>query len=278
VVSDGSGGFAVEAIEVDEPGPGEVLVEIKASGVCHTDNDLTRVPVPLVLGHEGAGIVAATGEGVTGLVAGDRVVLSWAIPCGRCFYCVAGEQHLCEAQSPLAGLGGHAHISGTRRANGDSVVRAFSLGTMSTHALVRAEAVVPLPDGVPFTSACITGCGVMTGFGSVVNVARVVPGASVVVLGCGGVGLNVIQTARIAGATSIIAVDPKPSRLEMAVRFGATATLEPSATTLTCPAWPSECAPRPTDGAPTTPSSAPRCRRWERHPWPWSATGGPRSR
>jgi len=229
VVSDGTGGFAVQDITVDDPAAGEVLVEIKASGVCHTDHDLMGVPVPFVLGHEGAGVVLAVGQGVTGLAAGDRVVLSWSIPCGRCFQCVAGNQHLCETQSPLFGLGGHATVTGTRLGDGRSVIRAFSLGTMSTHTLVRADAVVRLPDDVPFTSACIAGCGVMTGFGSVVNAAKVEPGASVVVLGCGGVGLNVIQGARISGATAIIAVDTKASRLEMALQFGATATIEPDA-------------------------------------------------
>jgi S-(hydroxymethyl)glutathione dehydrogenase/alcohol dehydrogenase len=228
VVSDGRGAFAVEDITVDDPQRGEVLVEIKASGICHTDHDLAGAPIPFVLGHEGAGVVRAIGDGVEGLAAGDRVMLSWSIPCGACFQCVAANQHLCERNSPLNGLGGHAHVSGTRRVGGKSVIRAFSLGTLSTLTLVRAEAVVPLPDAVPFTSACIAGCGVMTGFGSVVNAAKVVPGASVVVLGCGGVGLNVIQGARISGATKIIAVDTKPVRLEMALRFGATETIEPA--------------------------------------------------
>ena len=229
VVSDGRGGFGLEDVEVDDPAGGEVLVEIRASGVCHTDHDLIGAPVPFVLGHEGAGVVVAVGEGVHGLAGGDRVVLSWSIPCGACFQCVGGSQHLCERNSPLNGLGGHAHVSGTRRAGGQSVIRAFSLGTMSTLALVRAEAVVPLPDGVPFTSAAIAGCGVMTGVGSVINAAKVEPGSSVVVLGCGGVGLNVVQGARISGATTIVAVDPSPTRREMAGRFGATEMIEPSA-------------------------------------------------
>jgi Zn-dependent alcohol dehydrogenase len=227
-VSDGVGGFSVRDIEIDEPAAGEVLVGIRASGVCHTDHDLlTAVPVPLVLGHEGAGVVLAVGEGVDGVAEGDAVLLSWSLPCRSCFQCAAGNEHLCETHSPLtAGLGGHAHLGGTR-VDGRPLVQAFALGTMSTHALVRREAVVPLPDGVPFTSACIVGCGVMTGFGSVVNAAKVEPGAAVVVLGCGGVGLNVIQGARISGAGVIIGVDPKPDRRSMATRFGATEVLEP---------------------------------------------------
>lgn len=215
-------------IEVDDPGPGEVLVEIRASGVCHTDHDLLGVPVPFVLGHEGAGVVLAVGDGVTRVAAGDPVLLTWSLPCGRCFQCTEGNEHLCETYGPLtAGLHGHAHRGGTR-ANGLPVLQAFALGTMSTHALVREQAVVPLPDDVPFASACIVGCGVMTGYGSAVNAAKVEPGSSVVVLGCGGVGLNVIQGARISGAGTIIAVDPKADRRDMALRFGATDALAPA--------------------------------------------------
>ena len=234
VVTDGRGGFAVRDTEVADPGPGEVLVEIKASGVCHTDHDLVGVPVPLVLGHEGAGVVQAVGDGVTGLDVGQSVLLSWSLPCGACFQCVEGNHHLCERHSPLnAGLGGHAHLGGITL-DGKPVFGAFALGTMATHTLVKREAVVPLPDGVPFTSACIVGCGVMTGYGSAVNAAKVQPGSSAVVLGTGGVGLNVIQGCRVSGAGMIIAVDPKPERLEMATRFGAThcITPEPDDTTL----------------------------------------------
>jgi S-(hydroxymethyl)glutathione dehydrogenase/alcohol dehydrogenase len=222
VISDGSGSFAVREIDVSEPRPGEVLVELKASGVCHTDHDLIKAPFPLVLGHEGAGVVAAVGAGVRQVAPGDRVVLSWSIPCGSCFQCVEGNQHLCERHSPLtARLGGHAHLEGTT-SGGRSVVRAFNLGTMSTHTLVREEAVVPIGVDISFAAASIVGCGVMTGFGSAVNAAAVRPGSSVAVLGCGGVGLNVVQGARVCGAKTIIAVDVRPARLDMAKRFGAT--------------------------------------------------------
>ena len=229
VVTDGAGGYAVRDTVVGDPGPGEVLVELRASGVCHTDHDLVGVPVPLVLGHEGAGIVQAVGDGVTGLDAGQPVLLSWSLPCGSCFQCVEGNHHLCERHSPLtAGLGGHAHVGGITL-DGTPVFGAFALGTMATHTLVKREAVVPLPDGVPFSSACIVGCGVMTGYGSAVNAAKVQPGTSAVVLGTGGVGLNVIQGCRVSGAGMIIAVDPKPERLEMATRFGATHCISPDA-------------------------------------------------
>ena len=223
VVSDGKGAMAVDTIEVGEPGPGEVLVALAASGVCHTDLQLAEtVPFPMVLGHEGAGTVSAVGDGVTGLAPGDRVLLTWAIACGTCFQCNRGNQVLCER----LGLGprGHARPEATTR-DGTPVPRAFNLGTMATATVVRREAVVKLTSDIPFPSASILGCGVMTGWGSVVNAARVEPGSSVVVLGCGGVGLNAIQGARIAGATSIVAVDVNLSRLEMATRFGATDTV-----------------------------------------------------
>ena len=228
VVTDGKGGLAVRDIEVGEPADGEVLVDLKASGLCHTDHDLIGVPLPLVLGHEGAGIVGAIGEGVTTVDVGDPVVLNWAIPCGSCFQCVEGNMHLCERGSPVAGRGGHAKLTGTTL-DGEPVVRAFNLGTMATATIVRAAAVVRIPDDVPFTAACIVGCGVMTGFGSVVNAAKVQPGSSVVVLGCGGVGLNAIQGARVSGASTIIAVDTNPARLELASRFGSTIGIQPEA-------------------------------------------------
>jgi len=224
VITGEDSAIAVVDVTVAAPADGEVLVELHASGVCHTDHDLRRYP-GLVLGHEGAGVVAAVGPGVTGIATGDRVVLNWAMPCGSCFQCVAGNQHLCEIGSPLQrGPGSHAHLESTLHEN-RPVRRAFGLGTMSTATVVRATAATPLPDGVPFTSAAIVGCGVMTGFGSVVNAAGVEPGTAVVVLGCGGVGLNVVQAARISGAGSIIGVDTKESRLALASRFGATETL-----------------------------------------------------
>jgi S-(hydroxymethyl)glutathione dehydrogenase/alcohol dehydrogenase len=219
VLSDGQGGVHVGDIEVGEPGDGEVLVALHASGVCHTDYDIAKVPFPMVLGHEGAGEVAAVGDGVPHVAVGDRVLLTWAIACGRCFQCSRGNQVLCEALGLTPR--GHADYSRTTH-NAQPVPRAFNLGTMSTHTIVRGEAVVKLTTDMPPTSACILGCGVMTGFGSVVNVAQVEPGSNVVVLGAGGVGLNAIQGARISSAGAVIAVDINEERLERARRFGAT--------------------------------------------------------
>jgi S-(hydroxymethyl)glutathione dehydrogenase / alcohol dehydrogenase len=226
-VGHGNGNFTIETISVAAPGRGEVCVQLKASGVCHTDWDSLSWKKKVVLGHEGAGIVAAVGSGVTHVAVGDSVMLNWAMTCGSCFQCLRGNHALCEAHSPVAGLdpmGGHAHAAATQW-QGEPLTRSFHLGTLSTHTVVKQEAVVRLPDGIPFASAAIMGCGVMTGYGSVVNAAQVTPGTSVVVIGCGGVGLNVIQGAKIAGAGQIIAVDLNENRLEMAKRFGATETL-----------------------------------------------------
>lgn len=224
IIADGMGRFSIEAIEVDPPGPGEVRVAMAAAGVCHTDHASLHWPGPLVMGHEGAGHVESIGAGVHGLVPGQPVLLNWAIPCGTCFQCRRDAQALCERTHELdvPRLGNsRAHPGGTRW-RGQPVERAFHLGTFSRYALVRAEAATPLPADLPPDLACILGCAVMTGVGSVVNVAAVAPGESVAVLGCGGVGLNVVQGARLAGATAIIAIDRVQARLDRARALGAT--------------------------------------------------------
>ncbi|MDP8244894.1 MAG: alcohol dehydrogenase catalytic domain-containing protein [Candidatus Hinthialibacter antarcticus] len=223
-IAHSDGTFSVEPVTVNKPGPGEALVELKASGVCHTDYDSMHTwKRDFILGHEGAGVVLETGDGVTEVEPGDRVILTWAISCGRCLQCNLGNIHICENYSPVTGphLGGHAHVESTLW-NGKPIDRSFNLGTMSNHTVVREEALVKIDVDIPFTSACIIGCGVMTGFGSVANAANVQTGSSVVVLGAGGVGLNVIQSARLAGAAAVIAVDVNRSRLAMANQFGAT--------------------------------------------------------
>ena len=216
-ISDGNGHFAIAEIDVAEPQAGEVLVRIKAAGVCHTDFDSMSVGGQQVMGHEGAGIVEAVGPNVSNVAPGDHVLLNWAIPCGECFQCKLGNQVLCED---------HPEIPVARTTyNCDPIPRMFRLGTMSTYTVVRKEAVTSIDKTIPFTSASIVGCGVMTGVGSVINAANVERGASVAVLGTGGVGLNVVQGARIAGANPIIAVDVNPGRLEMAIQYGATHTV-----------------------------------------------------
>jgi Zn-dependent alcohol dehydrogenase len=227
-IANGKGDFSIETINVSDPQGDEVLVQIKASGVCHTDWDSKSWGKPLILGHEGAGIVVKTGPNVKTVQEGDRVMLNWAIPCYQCFQCQEGNQHICESNSAVTAgntvSNGHATYHSTIH-QGKPIERAFSLGTMSEYTLVREAACVKITVDIPFSSACIVGCGVMTGYGSVVNAAQVKTGRSVVVLGTGGVGLNVIQGARICGAGQIIAIDVNPLRLEMAREYGATHTI-----------------------------------------------------
>jgi S-(hydroxymethyl)glutathione dehydrogenase / alcohol dehydrogenase len=226
-IADGSGAFSIDDIDVAAPLRDEVLVEMKAAGLCHTDHASLSWQRPLVMGHEGAGVVRRVGPGVTHVAIGVRVVLNWCIPCGTCYQCQRGDTVLCETSRPahvMAPSRGHAHAEGTTW-RGQPVDRSFNIGTLSGLALVRKEAVTAIPDDVPFPVAAISGCGVMTGVGSAINVACVAPGESVVVLGCGGVGLNIIQGARLSSAATIIAVDSNPVALERARQFGATDTL-----------------------------------------------------
>jgi Zn-dependent alcohol dehydrogenase len=224
-IANGTGAFSIENIEVFDPKDDEILVKIKAAGICHTDWDSQNWGKPLIMGHEGAGVVEKIGENVKSLKIGDPVMLNWAIPCYECFQCNLGNEHICEKNSAVTAgnklAGGHARIE-TSKLNGKPIERAFSLGTMAEYTVVREAACVKIEVDMPFSSAAIVGCGVMTGYGSVVNAAKVKAGSSVVVLGTGGVGLNVIQGARIAKAGKIIAIDINPIRLEMAKEYGAT--------------------------------------------------------
>lgn len=229
-IADGKGGFSVKNIVVNEPENDEVLVKIKAAGLCHTDHDSLNWGKQLIIGHEGAGLVAAVGKNVKSVAVGDSVILNWAMHCGKCFQCLEGNQHLCEVASPVAAGGngytpGHAHLSGTTF-NDQPILRSFNIGTIAEYTLVKESAVVKnSSQTMSFPAASIISCGVMTGYGSVVNAAKVKAGTSVVVLGTGGVGLNVIQGAKVARAGKIIAIDINPNRLDMVIRFGATHTI-----------------------------------------------------
>ncbi len=216
-VAPGDGTFSIDSIGMDAPERGEVLVAIKASGVCHTDWDSLRWGRRIVMGHEGAGEVVATGEGVTSFSPGDRVILNWAIPCGTCYQCTRGKENICEQRGTVPDAR-YQHVDG-------AINSSFSLGTMATHAIVPEAAVLKLQSGIPFEVAAIMGCAVMTGFGSAVNAAQVTAGSTVVVLGCGGVGLSVILGALYCKAGRVIAVDVNPGRLKLAEQFGATETL-----------------------------------------------------
>jgi Zn-dependent alcohol dehydrogenase len=229
IIADGNGSFSLEEIKVDEPKGDEVLVEMKAAGVCHTDYDSYKNwGHQFVMGHEGAGIVISVGEKVTSVKKGDQVILNWAMPCGSCFQCKNGNENICEVQSPVTGVGeineGHVPLERTLFKN-KGIQRSFNLGTMSTHTVVREVALHKTKVAIPFDVASIMGCGVMTGVGSVLKVAKVTENASVVVLGTGGVGLNVVQGARISKASKIIAVDVNQDRLTMSKIYGATHTI-----------------------------------------------------
>lgn len=229
-IAKGDGTFVIDAVTVAEPRADEVLVQIKAAGLCHTDHDSLNWGKPIVMGHEGSGIVKAIGSEVNHVHIGDAVILNWATPCRNCFQCNLGNEHICENNSPVvAGANGytdgHAHLEGTTY-NGNPIERSFNIGTLSEYTLVKGSAVVKNPVlDMSFAAASIISCGVMTGYGSVVNSAQLTEGSSVVVLGTGGVGLSVIQGAKVSKAEKIIAIDINQNRLELAKQFGATHTI-----------------------------------------------------
>lgn len=226
-IATGDGSFIIDHVVLAQPMPDEVIVKMKAAGLCHTDYDSLSWGKPIVMGHEGAGIVVKVGEGVTDFKQGDAVILNWATPCMSCEQCSSGREHLCEVNSPVVAGGngytpGHAHLVGTQW-KGESIERSFNLGTLSEYVLVKQAALVKVNEQrLNFSAAAIVSCGVMTGYGSVINAARLEKGSSAVVLGCGGVGLNVINACQVAGAKRIIAVDINPKKLEFAKAFGAT--------------------------------------------------------
>lgn len=207
------------------PGPNEVHLRIAASGVCHSDlsaqDGTLPCPIPGVLGHEGAGEVLAVGEGVTDLSPGDHVIVSWTPPCGKCSYCLGGQPNLCMTYLIEA-------LTAQRFTMGDQTVGAMAgTGTFADEVVLPQVAAIKIPDDVPYDVASLIGCGVMTGVGAALNTAQVKPGSSVVVFGCGGVGVSVIQGARVAGAAEIVAVDLHEHKLESAKGFGATHGVKP---------------------------------------------------
>src|SRR5438094_5095361 len=218
----------VEEINVDPPKRGEVSVRLAACGVCHSDlsaiTGTIALPLPLVLGHEGAGVVEELGEGVTELAKGDRVIFSFIYMCGKCRFCVSGRPVLCleQGRALTTPLEGSPRVHDAKGAP----LNIFSgCGAMAEYATVSAENLIRVDPKIPAECAALVGCGVTTGVGAVFNTAKVEPGASVAVFGCGGVGLSVIQGARIAGAERIIAIDTLEAKLVMAKQFGATDVL-----------------------------------------------------
>lgn len=210
----------ITGIELPEPGPGQVRVRLAAAGVCHSDlslsNGTMRVPVPAVLGHEGAGTVVSVGEGVTHVAPGDGVVLNWAPSCGACHPCSLGEVWLC-----ANALTGSANVY-TRTEDGTELHPGLNVAAFAEETVVAANCVLPVPDGVPLTEAALLGCAVLTGWGAVHHSARVRAGETVAVFGVGGVGLATLQAARIAGASTIVAVDVSPEKEALARAAGAT--------------------------------------------------------
>jgi len=216
----------VESVQLKEPRADEVLVKVAASGICHTDLSVIQGrlphPPPVVLGHEAAGVVEEVGKAVTHVKPGDHVVLSAIPSCGRCFYCVAGESHLCEAGVTAMMEGQEAIFE----KDGLAITRFAGVASFAERTVVRGPAAIKIPNDVPLDRACLVGCGVITGVGAAINAARVRPGQTVAVFGCGGVGLNVIQGAALCGAATIIGVDLVDKKLAWAKQFGATHTLD----------------------------------------------------
>jgi len=220
----------VEEIQVESPRRGEVMVQIKACGVCHSDlsgtNGTIPLPPPTVLGHEAAGIIAEVGEGVTDIAVGDTVVISWVPMCGKCPYCVEGRPQLCDV-SAKATLTLPDGTSRYKDAKGNTLNHFAGTGVMTEYATLHRDNVIKIDPDVPLDKAALVGCAVMTGVGAALNTAKVRPGSSVAVFGAGGIGLNVIQGAALAGAEKIIAVDLEDKKLEFAAVFGATHTINP---------------------------------------------------
>ena len=224
----------LEIVEVDLEGPkaGEVLVEIKATGICHTDwftlsGEDPEGLFPAILGHEGAGIVVDIGAGVTSVKKGDHVIPLYTPECRQCEYCLSRRTNLCQAIRTTQGQGVMPDGSSRFSYRGDKVLHYMGTSTFSNFTVLPEIAVAKIREDAPFDKVCYIGCGVTTGVGAVVNTAKVEPGANVVVFGLGGIGLNVIQGARLAGANKIIGVDINPSRKVLAEKFGMTHFVNP---------------------------------------------------
>jgi len=222
---------SVEDVLLDPPGAGEVLVRIAAAGVCHSDlhlaeGHLGRRRFPTVLGHEGAGAIEAVGTRVSGVRPGDRVSLCFLTSCGECRACRAGRPNLCEPGSRASVTGTRADGSARMRTEDGAPLQQFlGIGCFTERCVVPEASVVPVPAELPLWQAALVGCAVVTGFGAVHNAARVAAGESVCVVGCGGVGLQVLLASRLAGAEPIVAVDRVPEKLELARARGATHTV-----------------------------------------------------
>ena len=225
--------LTIETIEVEGPREGEVLVEIKATGICHTDAfTLSGADpeglFPSVLGHEGAGVVVDTGAGVTSVKKGDHVIPLYTPECRQCDYCTSGRTNLCQAIRETQGQGLMPDETSRLALNGDRLFHYMGTSTFSNYTVLPEIAVAKIREDAPFDKVCYIGCGVTTGIGAVINTAKVRPGSNVVVFGLGGIGLNVVQGARMVGANRIVGVDLNPEREVLARQFGMTDFVNPS--------------------------------------------------
>jgi S-(hydroxymethyl)glutathione dehydrogenase / alcohol dehydrogenase len=221
-----TGDEALEVAEVESIsfGPGRVRVKLHRAGLCHSDlsamSGMVAHPAPFIPGHEGAGEIIEVGAGVTNVTVGDRIIVCWMPPCDQCPSCKAGNGHLCRS--------GHGNLANPNFKLGDTVIPGLlGAGTFAEEVVIAAYAAIPIPDDVPYEIAALIGCGVTTGIGAALNTAKVQPCSSVVVIGLGGVGISILQGAKVAGAAQIVAVDPVQNRREWALKFGATEAIAP---------------------------------------------------
>ncbi len=224
--------LSIEEVDLQPPQAGEVLLEIKATGVCHTDEfTLSGADpeglFPAVLGHEGAGIVLETGEGVASVKPGDHVIPLYTPECRQCEYCTSGKTNLCQAIRATQGKGLMPDGSSRFSLGGEALFHYMGTSTFSQHTVLPEIAVAKIREDAPFDKVCYVGCGVTTGIGAVINTAKVKPGDNVIVFGLGGIGLNVVQGARLVGANKIVGVDINPARKTMAEQFGMTHFVNP---------------------------------------------------
>ena len=223
----GPGSLATETVSLAPPGAGQIRVRLAAAGVCHSDLHLADGQLghgrwPVVLGHEGAGVVEAVGDGVDQIAPGDHVVLAMIVPCGACAACRRGDRTLCEPAGAHGYAGtladGSSRLTGS---GGETLQHGFGVGCFAERVVVTADGAIPIPGSLPLWEAALLGCGVLTGYGAVQNAARIGIGDRVCVIGCGGVGLQAIAAAKLAGAAQIIAVDLRADKVEHALRRGA---------------------------------------------------------
>ena len=224
--------LSIETVQLEAPQPGEVLVEIKATGVCHTDAyTLSGADpeglFPTILGHEGGGIVAEVGEGVTSVKPGDKVIPLYTPECRQCAYCLSQKTNLCQAIRSTQGKGVMPNGTSRFSFNGEKLYHYMGTSTFANYTVLPEIAVAKIRDDAPLDKVCLIGCGVTTGLGAVINTAKVEPGSNVVVFGLGGIGLNVIQGAKMVGASKIIGVDINPDKRQMAEDYGMTDFVNP---------------------------------------------------